>query len=157
MSTRPTADELPEDRTARHLQLCRRLADLALALAEHAAAELLSAPDPALEPSPEAPRRAAEPALTFTRMARCVRETVALEARIAAQAEARRKPWPAPSALAGMLRPAAVPAPAAKPRREPLYPPPPRTRAADWAKVSRPTAAELMAQLDSIATQAAEP
>jgi len=101
----PTA-EAEEERRARHLRMARELAELGMALARAAANQALlawrEAPSVAAEPpAPDttpadtsARNQAAEPAagarprpdhaLAFARLSRAVRQTIALEARIAA-------------------------------------------------------------------------
>ena len=63
-----------EDRTERHLRILQELADIGMELARAVKARAL---DPEAEPA-----AAAELVLTFSRIARAVRQTVALEARI---------------------------------------------------------------------------
>jgi hypothetical protein len=87
----PPAQELPEARTVRHLAMLRELAEIGMALARAVGEQALQELAPQAGPleAPQAARPAttpsrAEPATTFARLARAVRQTIALEARIAA-------------------------------------------------------------------------
>jgi hypothetical protein len=84
MSTAPPTPEAPNPavaRAERHLALLAELADIGMDLAREVRRQ-------ALDASEDAPS-AADLALTFSRVARAVRQTVALEARLA---EARAEP-----------------------------------------------------------------
>ena len=87
------------ERTARHLRMCQELAELGMELARAAAARALrdwatpatpaASPDenPAPEPTPQAAAaKTLDPGLLFARLSRAVRQSIALEARIAADA-----------------------------------------------------------------------
>src|SRR5436305_2049621 len=90
----PTPTRAPEsdaDRRARHLDMLREMAELAMAVARDAAAKATS-PDPA---PPDAP----DPGLTFSRATRAARPAIALEPRIAAgHLPGHRPPRPAAEA-----------------------------------------------------------
>ncbi len=114
MNAIPPARDRPDpERTARHLAMLRELAEIGMALAraigEQALAALEAPPPDPETPQPEAPPspapNRADPGLAFARVARAVRQCIALEARIAAG------PLPAP-------RGRAAPQPAPDPRRE---------------------------------------
>jgi hypothetical protein len=108
-----TRPEEAADRTTRHLRMCAELADLGMQLARAAAVRALagasepevpptdSRPPSPTEPAPATAPRAAttyfraptlkaptckpiDPALLFTRLAACVRASIALEARLTA-------------------------------------------------------------------------
>jgi len=84
--------ETQQQRTARHLAMCRRLAELGMHLAE-ATAEQARAPgadDAAHKPR----RKGPDPALSCARFCASVRQSVALEARIAAGPAKRRAARP---------------------------------------------------------------
>jgi hypothetical protein len=74
----------PADRTERHLAMLARLAEIGMEIAEEAGRQ---APGEAGK-GPQA----ADPALSFARTARAVRLTIALEARLAADRLATRRP-----------------------------------------------------------------
>ena len=74
--------EEAHDRTARHLDQCKELADLSMQLARKAAQKALQEADSAEKPEATAPRKP-NATLLFTRLAACARATIALEARIA--------------------------------------------------------------------------
>ena len=87
----PSCAESAAERTARHMRLCRRLADLAMQLAEAAAAraaEALDAPAPDRHQDPADPDAqplpGTHPATLFTRLAGVVRQAIALECRVVA-------------------------------------------------------------------------
>jgi hypothetical protein len=65
--------------TARHVRMLQELAELAMTMARQVAARPVAPADPADEKT-----GGADPGLVLTRLARCVRQTVALEARLAA-------------------------------------------------------------------------
>ncbi len=117
-----TLDPDAAARTARHLRQLEELAELGMAMARAVAAEALH-PAPAAEAAPSEPattptRTRRDPGLTFARLAHSVRQTIALEARIAAE---RDNPSPRPtrplppdprrSLLRGALYDAAGPGP----------------------------------------------
>jgi hypothetical protein len=84
--------ETHPDRIARHLATCRRLAELGMVLAEAAAAEAQHAPAPEPAHTPAQAAAAARlqinAAMRFARLARSVRQAIAMEQRIlAANAE----------------------------------------------------------------------
>jgi hypothetical protein len=89
--------ETQEERTARQVGMCRRLADLGMQLAEAAAAKALAAAE---DEDPEVPRaksRASgpDPAISFARYCTTVRQCITLEARLLAgpsQSKRSRKP-----------------------------------------------------------------
>jgi len=97
--TAPRAPETDAERRARHLDMLREIAELAMAVARDAAAK-------ATDPNP-APAERPDPGLTFARATRAARQAIALETRIAA---GDLPPMRAP-------RPARDPAAAADPRR----------------------------------------
>jgi len=76
LSAPPRAPETDGARRARHLDMLREMAELAMEVARHAAAKATS-PDPATADAPD-------PGLTFARATRAARQAIALEARIAA-------------------------------------------------------------------------
>ena len=89
----PRPPETDDERRARHLETLREMAELAMAVARDAAAKSIAPdPEPAPDPGPK-PGRKPDPkvgfGLTFARATRAVRETIALEARIAAGELAR--------------------------------------------------------------------
>jgi hypothetical protein len=118
----PIPDESQVERTARHLRMCRELAELGMQLAQAAAqralrdlqaeppqaepsqvepsqAEAPPAPPPAPGTEPREPRRTTDPAILFTRLAGVVRQAVALEARLTAGPPSPSTPHaPAPHA-----------------------------------------------------------
>jgi hypothetical protein len=73
-----TAPDLTEARTERHLRLLAELAELGLALARTVVAQDEEGAEPAAE-------------LAFARLARAVRQTLALEARLADEGRVRRE------------------------------------------------------------------
>ncbi len=94
--TQIEAETQPE-RLARHLRLCRELADLAMGLARAAAAQATAAQNTPQDAAPDEPQTAEQdsappppparnpdPALSFARLATVVRQVIALEARLAA-------------------------------------------------------------------------
>jgi len=83
--------DAPDPRAARHLAMLERLGEIGMAMAEAIGREALSEPgaEPGVEPG-EGTRSPAELAAVFTRIARCVRQTVALEARVAAGVQVRQ-------------------------------------------------------------------
>jgi len=89
--------ETQEERTARHLRMCRRLAELGMQLAEataEKAARDMAEEDEVLE-TPKARPKGPDPALSFARYCTTVRQCIALEARIIAgpkQSGRSRKP-----------------------------------------------------------------
>ncbi|HEX4261274.1 MAG TPA: hypothetical protein VHY76_09245 [Acetobacteraceae bacterium] len=103
MNAIPPDAESDAARTARHLAMLRELAEIGMALARALGEQALAAPQ-AEAPDPPAPPRA-DPGLAFARVARAVRQCIALEARIAAG------PLPAP-------RGRGAPRPPPYPRRE---------------------------------------
>jgi hypothetical protein len=93
-----TLDPDAAERTARHLRQLQELAELGMAMARAVAEEALH-PAPAPEAAPSEPataptRTRRDPGLGFARLAHSVRQTIALEARIAAE---RDNPSPRPS------------------------------------------------------------
>ena len=100
LSAPPRAPETDAERRARHLDMLREMAELAMEVARHAAAKATS-PDPATADAPD-------PGLTFARATRAARQAIALETRIAA----------------GDLPPMRAPRPA----RDPAAPPAPDPR-----------------------------
>jgi uncharacterized membrane protein YccC len=92
--TAPAAKpETQEERTQRQLAALRELSDLAVLLARRAAEDAMRAPpEPADKPNRNTPRQ------HFERLAKCLRDTIALENRIAnakPPAPAAAKPQPA--------------------------------------------------------------
>ncbi len=94
----PTPPEEPAaERTARHLAMLRELAEIGMALARALGQQALAAlappaaetPEPA--PAPTPPSRI-DPGLAFARIARVVRQIIALEARIIADRDAPPRP-----------------------------------------------------------------
>jgi hypothetical protein len=88
------------ERTARHLAMLRELAEIGMALARALGQQALAALE---APAPEAPETAPsdpvhpapvrpDPGLGFARVARAVRQTIALEARIIADRDAPPRP-----------------------------------------------------------------
>jgi len=79
--------EAAEERTQRHLDMCRRLAEMAMDLATAAAERAMQDLSEAEEPPETQPKRPAarktDPALTFVRLSGVVRQAITLEARIA--------------------------------------------------------------------------
>jgi hypothetical protein len=69
--------------TEADIAILQRLAELGMQLAELAAARALQDAQPEAG-APEKPRRTTDPSLLFTRLARTVRDTIAMKARIAA-------------------------------------------------------------------------
>jgi len=79
--------ETAEQRTARQLAMCRRLADLGMQMAEAAAEQALAEAE-----NPDAPKRKGpDPALTYIRLCASVRQSIALEAKILAGPAKSRK------------------------------------------------------------------
>ena len=73
-----------DPRTARHLAVLERLSEIGMALAEEIGREALA------EPEEGQPRRSpGDLALVFARVSRAVRQTIALEARLASDAQVR--------------------------------------------------------------------
>ncbi len=114
----PARDQEPDrERTARHLAMLRELAEIGMALARAigeqalAALEAPATPDPAAPqaeaPDPQSPPRT-DPGLAFARVARAVRQCIALEARIAAgklpAPRGRAAPQPAPDPRRDLIR-----------------------------------------------------
>ena len=95
----PRAPETDAERRARHLDMLREMAELAMAIARDAAAKATS-----LDPTPPG---APDPGLTFARATRAARQAIALETRIAAGDLPSLRP----------SRPANDPAAAPDPRR----------------------------------------
>ena len=88
LSAPPRAPETDAERRARHLNMLREMAELAMEVARHAAAKATS-PDPATADAPD-------PGLTFARATRAARQAIALETRIAAgDLPSLRQPRPA--------------------------------------------------------------
>jgi hypothetical protein len=82
MSTPPPSAPSAADRAARQMAMLRELAELGMELARALGAQALAELSPADE-TPDAPKvTTADPVLMFTRVARAVRQTVALEMRI---------------------------------------------------------------------------
>ncbi len=84
----PAPADPAQQRTERHLRMLAELGalgmDLARALHRRAMSEVAEVPAGApSDTTPDRPRRTADPALQFARIARAVRQTVALEARLA--------------------------------------------------------------------------
>ncbi len=115
----PTPDAAAE-RTAHHLAVCRELIDLGMVLTRAAAAKALQewsvpepqagdppnpTPEPAQPEPPATPRRIADPGLLFARLSRAVRQAVALECRVAADAAAAANPVRASRVAADPRRP----------------------------------------------------
>jgi hypothetical protein len=81
MSSLPPAIPSAADRAARQMTMLRELAELGMELARALGAQALAELSP--EETPDAPKvTPADPVLMFTRVARAVRQTVALEMRI---------------------------------------------------------------------------
>jgi hypothetical protein len=79
--------ETAEERTARHLAMCRRLADLGMQMAEAAAEQALAQAE-----NPDAPRpKGPDPSVTYVRLCASVRQSIALEAKILAGPAKTRK------------------------------------------------------------------
>ncbi len=80
----PSPDEAAA-RTARHLAMLEELATIGMALARALGEQALRALDPPAPGAPaDPPPGRGDPTLAFTRIARAVRQTIALEARIVA-------------------------------------------------------------------------
>jgi hypothetical protein len=88
-----TASETQEQRTGRQVQLCRRMAELAMHLAEAAAQQALSHADDEAKP------RGPNPSVTFIRLCTTIRQSIALEAKLTAAPKTPRSST-APSRLA---------------------------------------------------------
>ncbi|HEX4260622.1 MAG TPA: hypothetical protein VHY76_05940, partial [Acetobacteraceae bacterium] len=93
MNAIPPAPSTDPERTARHLAMLRELAEIGMALARAlgeqalAALEAPATPDaaaPQAEATPQPSTARTDPGLAFARVARAVRQCIALEARIAA-------------------------------------------------------------------------
>jgi hypothetical protein len=88
-------EEPAAERTVRHLAMLRELAEIGMALAralgEHALAALAPPAAETPEPAPAPPSRI-DPGLAFARVARVVRQIIALEARIVADRDAPPRP-----------------------------------------------------------------
>ncbi len=82
----PNAAPAPQaaDRSERLLAMLQRLADMGMQLAERAAEQALAEPPPRPESAAQPRRRGPDPRYAFIRLARFVRDTIALEARLAA-------------------------------------------------------------------------
>ncbi|HEX4262559.1 MAG TPA: hypothetical protein VHY76_15790, partial [Acetobacteraceae bacterium] len=99
----------PAERRARHLRQLEELAELGMEMAR-AVAEAALHPPPAADPAaPAAPAhtpKRTDPGLVFARLAHSVRQTIALEARIAAGTETRTfgRPPPPPDPRRALLR-----------------------------------------------------
>jgi hypothetical protein len=109
-----TPTESPAERKARQLATLRRLGELTMGLAEAAAAKAaqhLAEPGP-----PEPDGKQADPVLAFTRLSRAVRQTIALEIRVASDDVAPHRP-PPPDPRRPLLRRALHRAAAADPGR----------------------------------------
>jgi hypothetical protein len=91
----PIPREAAAERTARHLDQCKELADLSMQLARKAAQKALQEADSGEEPEPDAPKKPNN-TLLFTRLAACARATIALEARIANAHENLRQTFYSP-------------------------------------------------------------
>jgi hypothetical protein len=90
------SDAMPDpatDRTERHLCLLQELAELGMTMARAVVAQVVDAETPATDPG-----------LAFSRIARAVRQTVALEARLAEDRQLRREKAAARDVEAGRLR-----------------------------------------------------
>ena len=125
LSAPPRAPETDAERRARHLDMLREMAELAMEVARHAAAKATS-PDPATADAPD-------PGLTFARATRAARQAIALETRIAAgDLPPMRAPRPARDPAAPRARPPPHPPPPSpaqsRPRRAQPRRPPPRDR-----------------------------
>jgi hypothetical protein len=83
------SDEAMAAQAARHVRMLQELAELAMTMARQVAAQPVAPADPADEKT-----GGANPGLVLTRVARCVRQTVALEAKLSADYRA----WVAKSA-----------------------------------------------------------
>ena len=106
--------EDPAERNARQLATLRRLGELTMGLAEAAAAKAaqhLAEPGP-----PEPDGKQADPVLAFTRLSRAVRQTIALEIRVASDDRAPHRP-PPPDPRRPLLRRALHRAASADPAR----------------------------------------
>jgi hypothetical protein len=79
-------DAPAESRAERHLRLLQELAEIGMDIARAVRAEAVARDDAERAPS----RVGAEPGLTFSRIARAVRQTLALEARVAEDLETGR-------------------------------------------------------------------
>ena len=84
----PTHNPRPDARQARHLEMLEELANLAMALTRAAA--------PKAQAHIEHPAEGPDPVTAFTRLARTVRQTIALEARIANPKPTRDPTTPKP-------------------------------------------------------------
>jgi hypothetical protein len=80
MPTPPPTVPSAEDRSARQMAMLRELAELGMELARALGAQALAELNPQDTDTPKV--TTADPVLTFTRVARAVRQTVALEMRI---------------------------------------------------------------------------
>jgi hypothetical protein len=72
------------DRTENLLAMLQRLADIGMQLAERAAEQALAEPPPSAESASKSRRRGPDPRNVFIRLSRFVRDTIALEVRLAA-------------------------------------------------------------------------
>jgi hypothetical protein len=72
------SDEAVAAQTARHVRMLQELAEIGMNVARAVGRQVLA------EPEPAEPAGTAHPELVLTRIARCVRQTVALEARLTA-------------------------------------------------------------------------
>jgi hypothetical protein len=132
----PTSPESAEERIGRHQRMCRRMADLGMALAEAAARRALKAlsaeEHPASRTGPDrGPDRGPDPSMSFSRAAASVRQAIKAEAGLgAAPRQPRRdtarpspEPRPAPPERAPRQAPvAAVRDRPAKPAEDPPFP-----------------------------------
>ncbi len=88
-------EEAAAERTARHLAMLRELAEIGMALARALGQQALVALAPPAPETPEpapAPPSRIDPGLAFARVARVVRQIIALEARIVADRDAPPRP-----------------------------------------------------------------
>ncbi len=114
MNAIPPLDPAAEARKARHLRHLEELAELGMAMARAVAKSALHPPeaDDTPPPDPETPATAppqpasrGNPGLVFARLAHSVRQTIALEARIASGGETpRRTPPPPPDPRRAVLQ-----------------------------------------------------
>ncbi|HEX4259930.1 MAG TPA: hypothetical protein VHY76_02420 [Acetobacteraceae bacterium] len=119
MNAIPPLDPAAEARKGRHLRQLEELAELGMAMARSVAKSALHPPpaddtaaDDTAPPDPETPATAppqpasrSNPGLVFARLAHSVRQTIALEARIAAGGETpRRTPPPPPDPRRAVLQ-----------------------------------------------------
>ncbi len=84
MLPKPAPATQATDRTERLLAMLQRLAEIGMQLAERAAGQAFAEPPPRPDSAPRSRRQGPDPRYVFIRLSRFVRETIALEARLAA-------------------------------------------------------------------------